>query len=283
MNSRPADGRPGPSLAGLRFAIIGAGRLGSSLALAMRARGAELAAFTCHTLAGCARAQEWLGTRAAADLADAVSTRPNLYVISVPDTAVTEVAENLAAAFRVGRDTATTAPNGPVSASDAATVVIHTSGVTSVEVLVPCAEAGAVVLAFHPLQTFSEPLSGAGRFAGAAIAVTPGAGGPGGSETALRAGFSLARSLDSRPFLLPNNKRVLYHAAACVASNYLVALEACAESMFVRTGMSRDEVLALFLPLVKGTLDNLAEQGTAAALTGPLSRGDTGTVAQHVR
>lgn len=251
----------------IRFVVIGAGRLGAGLALALRSRGAALLGFTANSPAGRARAETWLGGRASADLADLVDTGPDLYVIAVPDQVVAEVAHRLGLALAAATD-------GPRP------VVAHTSGVTSVTALSPCERVGAATLVFHPLQTFSEPLTGSARFAGAAIAITPSDPRPGAPAASL--GFALARALDARPFLLSDDKRGLYHAAAAFACNYLVTLEYHAEQLFTAAGLPADEALPLFLPLVRATLDNIAAQGPVAALTGPLSRGDTHTIASHL-
>ncbi len=95
-------------------------------------------------------------------------------------------------------------------------------------------------------------------------------------------GRDLALVLRGRPVPLAEEDRALYHAAACVASNYLVALEHLAERMFVRAGLPSATALQSFLPLVRGAVDNLASHGTVDALTGPLSRGDVGTIQRHL-
>ncbi len=251
----------------LRFVVIGAGRLGAGLALALRKRGADLLGYTANSPAGRARAETWLGGRATTDPDLLVSGAPQLYVVAVPDGAISEVAGQLAELIRH-------------AAGATAPFVAHTSGATSVNVLRPCEEAGASTLVFHPLQTFSEPVTGSERFAGAAVAVTP-------SDTqdgapALAFGFALAEALGAYPFLLPDHKRSLYHAAASLACNYLVTLEHHAEQLFVKAGLPADRASSLFLPLVRATLENLAEQGSVEALTGPLSRGDTRTIAGHL-
>ena len=88
--------------------------------------------------------------------------------------------------------------------------------------------------------------------------------------------------MGAEPFTLADEHRVLYHAAAVVASNYLVTLASVAEDLFERAGLPAGGALPAFLPLMRGALDNLQAQGTVAALTGPLSRGDVGTVAAHL-
>ena len=248
--------------------VLGSGNLGSSLALALNAVGAHLAGFTARTPAGRARAEAYLGGRAAARVADLVACSPDLFIVAVPDDALPGVADELAEELR--RRPASPEP-----------VVAHTSGATSVEVLRPCEQAGAATLVFHPLQTFSDPAVGSTRFAGAAIALTPSVTGDPSRAAAL--GFALAVGLGARPFILPDGKRALYHAAASFACNYLVTLEYHAEQLFVKAGLPAEDAVSLFLPLVRATVDNVGVQGTVAALTGPLSRGDTGTLASHLK
>ncbi len=256
--------------------MVGAGRLGTSLALALRERGAALLSFNAGSPEGRARAEGWLGQEAASSLVRIVAAAPCLYLLTVPDRALPRVADEL------GRLLAARANDGCAHRSDEepTVVVAHTSGATPVGVLRGCAEAGAATLVFHPLQTFSDPATGRARFAGAAVALTPGDASP--DSPALRLGHALAAALGAKPFLLADDKRSLYHAAATVACNYLVTLEHHAERLFVAAGLPRDDALAMFLPLVRATLDNVGAQGTLSALTGPLSRGDLDTVAGHL-
>jgi predicted short-subunit dehydrogenase-like oxidoreductase (DUF2520 family) len=251
--------------------------MGTSLALALRRRGARLTGFVCATDAGRSQAADLLHIPAAGDLDDLISAGPNHYFITVPDAAVPVVAAELG--NRLAEFTADASVPSTNTPHDAA-IVLHTSGATSVSALDTCAQAGALTVVFHPLQTFSEPVGGSKRFDGAAVAVTPGAGPT--TAAARNAGFKMARALGARPFVLPDHQRALYHAAASVASNYLVTLEHCAELLFVQAGMPSEDALSLFLPLVRATLDNMSAHGSVAALTGPLSRGDEPTIAAHL-
>lgn len=248
----------------LRFAIIGAGRLGASIALALRAEGASLLGYMAATAAGRARAQAWLGGTASATLDDLASLDPDVYFVTVPDSALDEVSSRLA-------DLLTLKPDR---------VVIHTSGAASITALASCARVGAITLKFHPLQTFADPLLGSDRFRGAAVAITPDSAQE--DSPAVQSGFALARILGMRPFLLADEDRVLYHAAATFACNYFVTLEHIARHLFVKSGLPSDEALSMFLPLVAATLDNIQAKGTVDALTGPLSRGDAKTVRDHL-
>ncbi len=90
------------------------------------------------------------------------------------------------------------------------------------------------------------------------------------------------RDLGGLPFFVAEEDRPLYHAAACVASNYLVALMHTAEDIYRSLGLARDDAVRAFWPLVKGTIRNIEARGTVQALTGPIARGDLGTVARHI-
>ena len=218
----------------------------------------------------------------------------------MPDGAITGVAAELGAELRAGTEAVPSAAAGagvadaqggaaargagagpgvrPAGAAHRP-VVAHTSGATSVSALLPCEEAGAATLVFHPLQTFPEPLSGATRFAGAGVALSPGSADP---DAAGAMGMKLADILGMRPFFLADEKRTLYHAAATVACNYVVTLEYLANELFVKAGVPERVTWPLFLPLVRATLENLAARGPVDALTGPLSRGDAATIAAHL-
>jgi predicted short-subunit dehydrogenase-like oxidoreductase (DUF2520 family) len=262
----------------VRFALVGAGRLGASLALALRDAGAELTGFVCATDAGRARAEGVLRMRPALGLDELVATQPSHYILAVPDSVLPAVAAELA--VQLPPRSAPSRAAGADADEAGRPLVMHTSGATSVSVLADCERKGAATLAFHPLQTFSEPVGGSRRFAGSAVAVTPSprAVGPESRDE----GFALARGLGAHPFLLPDDRRGLYHAAATMASNYLVTLEHCANTLFVLSGMPREEALSLFLPLAQAALENVRAQGPASALTGPLSRGDESTVSAHL-
>ena len=151
--------------------------------------------------------------------------------------------------------------------ADAAAVVAgsapligHTSGATPLDVL-PADEA----FGLHPLQTFTAD---GGSFAGAGAAIG------GTTARALATAEALARCLGMRPFELADADRPAYHAAASIASNFLVTLEAAAEQVAATAGVDR-EALA---PLVRQTVENWAALGPGRALTGPVARGDEATV-----
>ncbi len=142
-------------------------------------------------------------------------------------------------------------------------LVGHVAGAIGLDALAPHECFG-----LHPLMTV--PHTGA-TFAGAGAAVA------GSTQRALATARSIARSLGLMPFEIADADRPAYHAAASIASNFLVALEDAAETVLATTGADR----RLLVPLVRATVDNWAANGGSAALTGPIARGDEATVVRQ--
>lgn len=147
----------------------------------------------------------------------------------------------------------------------------HTSGASGAAQLSAAAEAGAETFSMHPLQTVPDPGS---TLAGAPAAIS------GSTPAALDLARYLAEALDMRPFEVPEEARAAYHAAASIASNFLVALEESAAELLAQAGIEHGR--DLLTPLVLRTAANWAERGEAA-LTGPIARGDEETVQRHLR
>jgi predicted short-subunit dehydrogenase-like oxidoreductase (DUF2520 family) len=192
------------------------------------------------------------------DRATAFARDADLVLLTVPDDAVAATCEALAADGAFGPDR----------------LVAHCSGALGLDVLEAARAAGARVLCLHPLQTFPDVDAAVATVPGATIAVTAA------DEATAEAGEQIVRDLGAVPVRIDEEHKALYHAAAVFASNYLVAVSALAEDLFVRAGV--DDALERFLPLSRATLDNVAALGSETALTGPAVRGDAGTVARNL-
>ena len=92
----------------------------------------------------------------------------------------------------------------------------------------------------------------------------------------------MVRAIGGKPFTVAEKDRPLYHAAACIASNYLVTLMYLSQQLYMTLGLSADEARRTFWPLVQGTITNIEQKGIPDALTGPVSRGDRGTILKHL-
>jgi predicted short-subunit dehydrogenase-like oxidoreductase (DUF2520 family) len=141
----------------------------------------------------------------------------------------------------------------------------HCSGATGLEVL-----AGRDAFSLHPLMTVTAESTGA-VFAGAGAAVA------GTSPEMLTLARALAVRLGMRPIAIGPADRTAYHAAASIASNFLITLEAAAERLAATVGVEREDLV----PLVRASVENWASLGPERALTGPVARGDESTVARQ--
>lgn len=225
------------------LALVGPGRAGTTIAAALADVGWRIVA-----VAG--RSPDVPSTRAAAlrfgapaVAVGAAASDADLVIVATPDGAINEVAAALAPGLR---------PE---------TLVIHLSGARGLDAL---AAIPARVGALHPLQTFPSVEAGMARLAGSWCAV---AGDPQVLE--------LAAALGLRPIELDDADRARYHAAACIASNHLVAL-------LDQVDRVAPIPLEAFLPLVVATFENVTAIGAEAALTGPVARGDAATVRSHL-
>jgi predicted short-subunit dehydrogenase-like oxidoreductase (DUF2520 family) len=166
-------------------------------------------------------------------------------------------------------DAAIEAAATAVAGSEAA-FVGHTSGATPLSALAPAVRAGAAAFGLHPLQTFSGAPA---AFAGSGCAIG------GSTPEALTMARALALDLGTEPFPIADEDRAAYHAAASVASNFLVTLEDAAEALAGGAGLEPAAARRLLAPLVHTTVESWAAAGPERALTGPVARGDARTVA----
>jgi predicted short-subunit dehydrogenase-like oxidoreductase (DUF2520 family) len=199
-------------------------------------------------------------TSGAAGAAPPWVDRVEVIVCAVPDDAITPLARALSATGAVHADQ----------------VVLHLSGSLDHSALESLRSSGAALGSLHPLQTLVEPERTPDHVRGAWAAVE---GDPRAVETAER----LARDIGLHPFRLRPDHKTLYHAGAVFASNYFVVVEAVAQQLLERAGLSREDAWAALAPLVRGTFDNLTRSGPEGALTGPVVRGDADTLARHLR
>lgn len=239
-----------------RFAIIGAGAVGRSLAAALRARGAQVVAVASRSLASAREAAALAGCPlAATDLATAARLA-NAVALCVPDDAIAAVCHSIAQA----------------GAFERGDVAFHFSGALPSHALDAARACGADTLSFHPAQTFARPSADA--FRGVYCILE-------GNEAGLAFGKELAALLGATPVTIDAAHKPLYHAALCLACNYLTTLADLGVGLLRAAGL-RDHALPALLPLLRGAVDNLSRSGPAEALTGPIRRGDVATLRAHL-
>jgi predicted short-subunit dehydrogenase-like oxidoreductase (DUF2520 family) len=239
-----------------RFVIVGAGMVGRGLAAALHAKGAAVAAVASRRLASAEAAAGLAGGAFATTDAAQAARRGDAVVLSVPDDAVAAVCERVAA-------------GGGFAPGD---VAVHCSGALGSDALAAARARRASALAFHPIQTFArvDPA----LFEGIVCSLE-------GDPDAVALGRAMAALLGARPVAVRPEDKALYHAALCVACNYFATLADAGAALLEQAGFGGDALDAL-LPLLRGTVDNLARVGLPGALTGPISRGDVATLREHL-
>ena len=237
-------------------ALVGAGAMARVMGLRLTAAGYAVQAVVSRTAERAAELAGALGAPVASDLLDDLPAVP-LVVLAVPDDQIAEVADMLTGAAR----------------SWAGAVVVHTSGAVPASALEPLRAQGARTLAFHPVQSL-----GAGADAGRLDGVTVGLEG---EPAGVAAGIELAVGLGLRYLVVSAEAKSRYHLAAAMASNLLVTLMGMVQEVLASIDIDRAQAVALLGPLVQGTLETLAQTSPEEALTGPVARGDLGTLRAH--
>lgn len=245
--------------------IIGAGRLGQALAIALRDSGYPVAALVARHRQKAEKAAALVGQNKQRPVALAsaqLSKLPvtELVLISTPDDVIEEIAARLAGA----------------QGGQGSGVVLHTSGALSSQVLAPLATSGFKTGSLHPLASISDPVTGAAALRGAYFCVE-------GSVQANAAAKAMVRDIGGRSFTIKREHKALYHAAALTSSPQLTALFDIAVELLSACGLSRKQAQEVFMPLLESTVNNLKTATPQRALTGTFARGDVETVRRHLQ
>ena len=237
-----------------RVTIIGAGRMGQGLGLALKRRGYKIALVARTPRDVTPPLMLHQGSRAEA------TAEAELVLIATPDDAIGSVAAELAREGAITRDQ----------------VVLHLSGLLDRNALLPLEETGAGCGSFHPLQSVAEAATAAERLKGAYVGIE-------GDDRALVAAERLANTLRMIPVRIPASAKPAYHAGAAFVANYTVALVGVAERLARSAGVSPEIAARIYLPLLGGAVANLNALGPAASLTGAVRRGDEQTIRAHLK
>lgn len=242
------DGKP-------RIAFIGAGRVGTALGAAFAAAGWQVAAVASRDEGRRRKFQEKVpGARGFAE-ASGVLDEAELIFLTVPDDAIAGAAR----AIRLYSGQA----------------LVHTSGALPASVLAPAMAAGTSMASFHPLVSFADRDQAISDLRGSTVALE-------GDASLLPLLADIAESVGAQPVLLPENGKSAYHAAAMMAAGGLVGLLDAIGRVGAVAGLDERTAVSVYAPLARQALANAERLGIDAALTGPLLRGDVGTVEAHL-
>lgn len=241
------------------ISIIGAGKVGVAVGNLLAGKGHRIVAATATTRASLDKAAPFLpGAHLLQDNAEAAALA-DVILITAKDEQIRTACDDLVA-------------GGAIKPTH---TLIHMSGAASLEVLSSAKDAGAKIASLHPIQSLASIEMAIERLPGSYFGITA-------DGSAREVALQIAHDLDGRPIEIADENKVLYHAAACIASNYLVTLLNLAEEVYAAAGLDRGTALEAMMQLVGGTTSNIRSVGTTAALTGPIARGDAKIVKQHL-
>lgn len=252
MAGTNAGQRPGR----MKIGIVSAGKVGAVLGAALRGAGHTIVGAYARSEASMERLENLLPGVPAAEIKD-ISVAADMILLAVPDDELGPLVDGMArlGLFRQGH------------------LVVHVAGRYGTSVLAPAVQSGAIALALHPAMTFTGTSLDLKRLIDCPIAVT-------GNAMFLPIGEALAVEMEGRAVVVAEEDRGLYHAALCHGANHVVTLVTQAMRMLEAAGI--EDPGGYLGPLVEASLDGALRSGEAL-LTGPVVRGDAGTVADHLQ
>ena len=243
------------------ISIIGAGRLGGALAIALAAKNYKIKSLIARNRSRSEQIAEQMFPSPEilnSEQSDKIPASDVVF-ITTPDPEIEPTAEKLAANFDFNPET----------------VFLHASGSLSSKVLQKLKKKNNFVGSMHPLISVSDSISGASKFAGAFFCVE-------GDKAAVKTANQIVADLGGESFELKPKFKTLYHAAAVLSAGHLVALFDVAAETLADCGIERPEARRILLPLARSAIENLSNQTPAAALTGTFARADLETMRRHL-
>ena len=239
----------------LKVGFIGAGTVGTALAITLSDRGYQVVAVSSRSQTSAEKLAQAISGCRAVNNNQAVADAAELIFITTPDGAIPQVASEVQ--WHHGQS------------------VVHCSGADSTDTLEPAKKSGAQAGAFHPLQTFASVKQAIDNIPGSAFAIEA-------EEPLLTTLKDMATALDGNWIELKASDKVLYHAAAVIACNYMVTLIKLATDLWQTFNVPTHQATKTLMPLLRGTLNNIDNVGIPQCLTGPIARGDIGTIKKHI-
>jgi predicted short-subunit dehydrogenase-like oxidoreductase (DUF2520 family) len=240
--------------------IVGCGRMGTALATTLSDRGHVIVGLSSLHLSSAQRLAALCGVAEATDRPAEITRKADVVFLSTPDGVIQSVCEAIS----------------QQEGFSPSAVVLHCSGAHASTILSSARKCGAFIGSMHPLQSFASVDISQNPFKGIRVAIE-------GDPEAVSTAAGMARDLEANPLQILTEGKPLYHAAAVVASNFLVTLMGVAFRLIQQAGVPPEEAFAVLKPLIEGTLANIDRVGVHQALTGPVVRGDVQTVQTHIQ
>ena len=239
----------------VKIGFIGAGTVGTALAVRLSQKECPVVAISDQSVTSAQNLAKLVTNCQVCHTAQEVADAAELVFITTPDDVIARVVNELQ--WHKGQS------------------VVHCSGAHSTDILEPARKSRATIGSFHPLQTFANVKQAMNNLPGSTFALEA-------EEPLLSRLKELSSLLNGNWVELRSGDKVLYHAAAVFVSNYLVTLVKLALDLWQAFGVPPEEATKSLLPLLKGTINNIDKVGLPHCLTGPISRGDLGTISKHL-
>ena len=241
------------------IAILGLGKVGTAVGYLLKSAGYPIVAVASRSVSSLNHGVAYTGGKPGTSFSDAAAQAGCIF-ITTADDAIQSTCEKITREGGI----------------EPGKKVIHMSGAGGLDLLSAAKNAGACVASIHPLQSFADVEGAIINIPGSTFGITT-------NDDIKAWSVRIVRDIGGIPFFIPEEDKPLYHAAACMASNYLTVLMHTVEEIYLSLGLSRDDAIQAFWPLVRGTLKNIEMKGTVSALTGPVARGDIGTIRKHLQ
>lgn len=241
------------------IAILGMGKVGTAVGYLLKSAGYHIVAVASRSVSSLNHGVAYTGGDICATFSDAAAQAESIF-ITTADDAILSTCEKIS-------------QNGVIGPGKK---VIHMSGAGGLDLLYAAKNLGACVACIHPLQSFADVEGAIKNIPGSAFGITA-------QDEIKNWSVQIVMDIGGIAFFIPEADKPLYHAAACMASNYLTTLIHTVENIYISLGMTQHDAVRAFWPLVMGTLKNIEISGTVSALTGPVARGDIGTIRKHLQ
>ncbi len=239
----------------LKLGFIGAGTVGTALAVRLSSKGYQVAAVSSRSQTSARKLAESVSGCHVFHNSQGVADAAELIFITTPDDAIASVASQIR--WHPGQS------------------VVHCSGAASTDLLESAKKLGAQAGVFHPLQAFASARQAIENILGSTFTLEA-------EEPLFNTLKDMATALGGQWIELKAGDKVAYHAAAVIASNYLVTLVKLATDLWQTFAIPPHQATQALLPLIRGTIHNIDTVGIPQCLTGPIARGDTGTIKKHL-
>ncbi len=242
----------------MRIGFVGAGKVATAFGRYLHAHDVKISGYHDHHPEKTAHACQTTTSNTFAHMSE-LAAGSDIILIATQDDKIQAACDSLCQGSHIG----------------AHHLVGHLSGVHSSQILKSAAQQKAAVFSLHPLQAFADEQAAVNDLPNTFFSLES-------EDQRADAVEAILASMGNPCFRIGPEKKTLYHLAACVLSNYLVTVMDSGLAVLEESGIDPQQGFAAMQPLISGTLSNIAKKGTAEALTGPIARGDAGTIRQHL-